>query len=236
MNREYHKWYSHALGRDMEFLVYGHAGAPLLVFPTSMGRFYQYEDFGMIQTFSQRIESGQYQVFCVDSVDEESWYNKGVPPSQRARRHSQYDQYVASEFVPYIRARNHESQLTTTGCSFGGYQCINFALRHPDQVTGSVSMGGGFDMDQFVDGFHDDDVYFNSPFQYLPNLCDPWYRDRIRHQRLVLATGEVDICRADNERLSGVMSAKGIPHHLDVWGDGTGHDWPWWKQMLLKYF
>jgi esterase/lipase superfamily enzyme len=219
----------------MEFLVYGHAGAPILVFPTSMGRCYQYEDFGMIATLSQRIDSGQYQVFCVDSVDEESWYNKGNP-SQRARRHSQYDHYVASEFVPYIRSRNQASHLIATGCSFGGYQCINFALRHPDQVSGAVSMGGGFDMEQFVDGYHDDDVYFNSPFQYIPNLSDGWYLARIRGQRLVLATGEVDICRADNERLSSVMSAKGIPHWLDVWGNGTGHDWPWWKQMLLKYF
>jgi esterase/lipase superfamily enzyme len=103
-------------------------------------------------------------------------------------------------------------------------------------VSGAVSMGGGFDMEQFVDGYHDDDVYFNSPFQYIPNLSDGWYLARIRGQRLVLATGEVDICRADNERLSSVMSAKGIPHWLDVWGNGTGHDWPWWKQMLLKYF
>jgi esterase/lipase superfamily enzyme len=236
MNREYHKWYSQALGRDMEFLIYGHAGAPLLVFPTSMGRFYQFEDFGMITTFSQRIESGQYQVFCVDSVDTESWYNKGVHPSQRARRHSQYDHYLASEFVPYIRSRNHASQLTATGCSFGGYHCMNFALRHPDQVSSAVSMGGGFDMDQFVDSYHDDDVYFNSPFQFIPNMSDPWYLDRIRGQRLVLATGEVDICLADNQRLSAVMTAKGIPHWLDVWGNGTGHDWPWWKQMLLKYF
>ena len=236
MNREYHKWHSGALGRDMEFLVYGHAGAPIVVFPTSMGRFYQFEDFGMIATFSQRIESGQYQVFCVDSVDTESWYNKAADPSYRARRHSEYDHYLASEFVPYIRSRSQSDQLNAIGCSFGGFHCINFALRHPDLVSAAVSMGGGFDMRQFVDGHHDHDVYLNSPLEYIPNLNDPWYLDRIRRQRLVLATGEVDICLKDNERLSAVMSAKDIPHWLDVWGDGTGHDWPWWKQMLLKFF
>ena len=48
MNREYHKWHSPALGRDMELLVFGHAGTPYLVFPTSMGRFFDYENRGMI--------------------------------------------------------------------------------------------------------------------------------------------------------------------------------------------
>ncbi len=32
MNREYHKWYSPSLGRDMELLLYGHGGTPMLVF------------------------------------------------------------------------------------------------------------------------------------------------------------------------------------------------------------
>src|SRR5579871_6863929 len=50
VNREYHRWYSPALNRDMELLVFGHGGAGVLVFPTSMGRFYQYEDFGMVDT------------------------------------------------------------------------------------------------------------------------------------------------------------------------------------------
>ena len=106
MNREYHKWHSSALGRDMEFLVYGHAGDPVLVFPTSMGRFYQYEDFGMVATFSQKIESGQYQVFCVDSVDEESLYCFDISPAQRIARHLEYERYVIEEVVPFSSARS----------------------------------------------------------------------------------------------------------------------------------
>jgi esterase/lipase superfamily enzyme len=54
--------------------------------------------------------------------------------------------------------------------------------------------------------------------------------------RIVLATGETDICLAENRRLSSIMSAKGIAHELDVWGDGAGHDWPWWEQMAVKFF
>ena len=44
---------------------------------------------------------------------------------------------------------------------------------------------------------------------------------------LVLATGETDICLNDNVRLAAILDGKQIPHWLDVWGNGTGHDWPW---------
>jgi esterase/lipase superfamily enzyme len=72
MNREYLKGYSRELGREMELLVFGHAGAPLLVFPTSMGKFFEYEDRGMIGVLAGKIDRGELQVFCPDAVDLES--------------------------------------------------------------------------------------------------------------------------------------------------------------------
>src|SRR3981081_4132238 len=80
MNREYNKQYSHELGRDMESLVFGHAGLPILVFPTSRGRYFEYEDAGMIRILAGKLEAGQIQIFCMDAVDEESLYNKSVHP------------------------------------------------------------------------------------------------------------------------------------------------------------
>jgi esterase/lipase superfamily enzyme len=236
MNREYHKWYSNALRRDMELLVFGHAGVPLLVFPTSMGRFFDYESRGMIQAVQHKYENGELQAFCVDSVDAESWYNKAVPPRERAHRHTEYERYLMEEALPFIRARNQSDQMVTTGCSFGGYHAVNLALRHPDAITGAVSMGGAFDIHQFLDGYYDDNCYYNCPPDFLPGLTDSWYLDRYRRQKLVLATGETDICLDENLRLGGIMSHKLIPHWLDVWGEGTGHDWQWWQQMAVKFF
>ncbi len=220
----------------MELLVFGHSGMPLMVFPTSMGRFFDYESRGMIDTIRDRYENGRIQAFCVDSVDAESWYNKSVPPADRAARHVQYDSYLVQEVIPLIRARNTSQQVAVTGCSFGGYHSVNFALRHPDLVNYCVSMGGAFDIHQFLNGYYDDNCYYNCPPDFLPNLNDPWYLDRYRQMRIVLATGETDICLEENRRLSGIMDAKGIPHWLDVWGDGTGHDWPWWQRMTAKFF
>lgn len=143
MNREYHKWYSRTLGRDMELLIFGHGGAPLLVFPTSMGRFFEFEDRGMIEANRWKYESGQLQAFCIDSVDKESWYNYGAHPGYRVWRHMQYERYVVEEVLPLIRHRNGNG-LTVTGASFGGYHAMNFALRHPDLISRCVCMSGAF--------------------------------------------------------------------------------------------
>jgi esterase/lipase superfamily enzyme len=237
MNREYHKWTSPQLGREMELLVFGHAGQPALVFPTSMGRFWDYEERQMIAALAPALEAGRLQAFCVDSVDAESWYNKGAHPAQRALRHNQYEAYLLAEVIPFIRSNNPAPRIAVTGCSFGGYHTINFALKHPQLVNHAVSMGGAFDIHQFVDSYYDDNCYFNCPPDYLPNLEDELYLHEFRNNtQLVLATGETDICLAENLRLSGIMRGKDIPHLLDVWGEGTGHDWPWWQNMARKFF
>lgn len=235
MNREYHRWYSPRLGRDMELLVHGHAGLPVLVFPSSCGRFFEFEEFGMVRTVADKLWAGHLQFFCVDSVDAESWYNRGVGPDWRIARHVQYESYVIEEVLPLIRAKNGAERLVATGCSFGGYHAANIALRHPDLFTGFLSMSGAFDLTSFLDGFNDLNCYFNLPLQYLPNLNDSWHLDRLRHNTCVLATGVHDQCWNDNELLARVLRDKGIPHRLDVWGDNAGHDWPWWQQMLSAY-
>ena len=236
MNREYHKWWSPRLGRDMEMLVFGHAGLPTLVFPTSQGRFFEFEDRGMVSRLWGKIESGGLQLFCLDSVDSESWYNKAVPPRCRVARHMQYEDYILNEVVPLIRQKNPRPDLAATGCSFGGYHAVNLALRRPDVVNACVSMSGAFDIQQFLDGYYDDDCYFNCPPHYLRNMHDAWHLDRYRQNKFVLATGEHDMCWNENERLAEIMREKHIPHRLDVWRDQTGHDWPWWLRMAEAYF
>lgn len=58
MKREYHKWYSPSLNREMELVVHGHAGARVLVFPTSQGRFFEFEDRGVMESFKHQIDQG----------------------------------------------------------------------------------------------------------------------------------------------------------------------------------
>lgn len=237
MNREHHKWFSPSLGREMELLVYGHAGLPVLTFPSSRGRFFDYENNGMIDAVRWKFENGELQAFCLDSVDGESWYNRHVHPRDRVRRHMQYESYVMNEAVPLVHAKNQNSRLALTGCSFGGYFAMNFALKYPWTFTDCVSMSGAFDVHQFLDGYFDENCYFNCPPDYLPQLTDHNRLERYRsNSRFVLGTSEWDPCLDENWTMARTMGNKSIPHWLDVWGAGVKHDWPDWRQMAVKYF
>jgi esterase/lipase superfamily enzyme len=236
MNREYHKGYSQELNREMDSLVFGHAGMPLVVFPTSMGKFFEYEDRQMIAALAPKLEAGSLQIFCPDAVDTESWYNKGVHPRVRLMRHLQYERYILNEFLPFLRWKNQHAGLAVTGCSFGGYHALNFSLKHPDLVTHCVSMSGAFDIHQFLDGYYDEDCYFNCPVDYLPKMTDDWFLSRYRKIQFVLGAGEWDICLGHNMNMSKIMNDKAIPHWFDVWGDHAEHDWPLWQRMAVKYF
>lgn len=235
MNREYHKWHSRRLGRTMELLVFGHAGMPALVFPTSAGRFFQFEDCGMVGALGARIEAGQLQLYCVDSVDRESWYNRQAPPRARIARHIQYEQYAIEEVLPLVSEKNPETRPMAVGCSFGGYHAVNIALRHPDLFRGFLSMSGAFDLAHFLDGVCDGECYFHLPTYYLPGLTDPWYLERFRHNRFVLATGWDDHCLEQNQALDRILNERGIAHEYYVWDTWNAHDWPTWQRMAQTY-
>src|SRR4051812_1806559 len=134
MNREFHRWYSPSLGKDMDLLVFGHAGARAVVFPTSMGRYYEWEDQGMMRALGEHLERGWLQLYCVDSVDEESWYAKWKRPHDRAIRHAQYDAYIRAEVLPLSRQLNQNPFMMTMGASFGAYHAVAFAMRYPNLV------------------------------------------------------------------------------------------------------
>jgi esterase/lipase superfamily enzyme len=190
----------------------------------------------MVGALEGPITQGRAHLVCVDSVDGESWYNYDAPPRTRVTRHMAFEHYIVDEVLPFVRRRKGAGRLAVTGCSFGGYHAVNLTLRHPDKVDACISLGGAFDIRQFIAGYYDDDCYFNNPVDYLPNLTDSWYLDLYRGKvSFVLATGEHDICLNDNVRLARTLEEKGVPRLLDVWGDGTGHDWPWWRRMIAKF-
>jgi esterase/lipase superfamily enzyme len=234
LKREYHRWHSPALGRDMELLVFGHAGARGLVFPTSMGRFYDWEDRGMIQTLADHLELGHLQLVCVDSVDGESWYARGRHPAERGRRHNQYDAYLLDEVLPFSAQLNPDPFLIVTGASFGAYHAVNFALRHPEAAGRVIGLSGLYDIGDWADGYSGDEIYHNNPCAYIAHENDPARLEALRRLDIILAIGQDDRNRPNNEQFSSVLWAKGIWHALRIW-DGWAHDWPYWHKMIRLY-
>ncbi len=230
VKEEYKRWYSPTLSKDFEMLVYGHYGTPVIVFPSTMGRFFESKDFKLIDSAAHLVEEGRVKLFCLDSVDKHSWYNKSVHPADRIRNHNVYDRFICGEIVNALRHEYGIQKVAVAGASFGGYHAVNFALKHPDMVSHVFSMSGSFDIRSFMDGYYGDDVYFNNPVDYLPGDNNP----ELWKLNIVLGFGEWDICKDANLRLSKILDDKGISHWLDEyrWAE---HDWPLWRQMFPKY-
>ncbi len=173
MEVQYFKRYSYNLNRDMEFKVYGHAGRPVLYIPCQDGRFFDFENFKMTDTWAPWIESGQVMVFSIDAMDKETWSNKGANPRWRAERHEQWMRYITDEMVPFMRdmvnLRNGWTGypgIMVFGCSLGATHAANLFYRRPDLFDRLLALSGIYTASYGFDGYMDDIVYNNSPVDY----------------------------------------------------------------------
>jgi esterase/lipase superfamily enzyme len=239
MDFETHGWWSPALRQEMQLRVYGRGGKPVVVFPSSGGSFYEYQDFGMVEAVRPFVEEGRISLVTLDSVDKQSWLNRDSHPADRARRHQEYDRYVVDEVTPFVRGHVRGAErFLATGCSMGGYHSANFLFRHPDVFDAVVALSGVFQLSEFIGGFVNDDVYFNTPLSYLPNLGDPWYLDRYRQAQIAICVGQgawEEPMIEDARKLQAILESKGVPAWFDYWGHDVNHDWPWWR-VQMPYF
>jgi esterase/lipase superfamily enzyme len=70
-----------------EMLVFGHAGVPVILFPTSQARYYEYKDFHLIAAARPLVDAGRVTLYCPDAIDGDSWYNHGIHPADRVKTH-----------------------------------------------------------------------------------------------------------------------------------------------------
>ena len=232
MNERYIKWYTPCLSREFEMLVFGEKhGLPLILFPTSGARYYENKDFGLVGALAWYIDNGRVTVYCPDAIDLQSFYNKSIHPAERMRTHNAFENVIVREVFDLARRECSAHRVAVCGASLGAYHAANIAFRHPDAVSHLISLSGSFDISSFFDGYHDDNIYFNSPYEYLPNTTDPW---KYNHMSIIIGTGEWDNTRHESYRLSEVLNSKGIKHWLDD-GKWRGHDWNYWQDMLPYY-
>jgi esterase/lipase superfamily enzyme len=238
MHQEHHRWYSSRVSKEMGIRVHGHYGAPIVVFPTSGGDEWEYERQGMVDALGAHLDGGKVKLFCVNSVNNESWYNKQAHPGHRSWLQAMYDAYIAQEVVPFVEShcRTPGIAITTTGASFGAYHAANTVLKHPDVFRRCLALSGVYGLRRFMDGHHDDNFYFNNPVDYVANLADGWYLHHLHRCDIRLATGHGPWeDSGPTYQLAAVLGARGIPHAVDDWGPDGGHDWPFWKHQMDVY-
>lgn len=240
MKRDYHRWHSPHLDREMEILVFGHAGAKVLVFPTRRARFHEYEDLRIVEALRPRIEAGQMQLWCVDSVDTESFYCAERPPTERVLRHEAYEKYLVQEVVPLMAASNDDPRTVSHGCSMGAYHAANLAFRHPHLFNKLAAFSGRYDptvaVERFrdlLDGHVDDTVVAHAPVRYLPSVDGPRL-DALKRMEIVLVVGREDPFVDSNRQLSEILRAKGVAHSLHEWEE-RAHRGRYWRRMAPEY-
>ena len=237
MHREINTWYSPALGKEMPIVTYGHHGFALLMVPTAAADYLEYERFELIDHIAPLINSGKVKVFSINSINTESWLNKQMEGSHKAIRQNQFNEYVFNEVIPFIKNKTSwETPIVVAGASFGALHSMNLFLKRPDLINGTISMSGVYDLTEYTDGYYDEQVYYNSPIHYIPNLNDHNVLEQIRAGKIIIATGQGDYEDPEaNRRFSGVLNTKSIPHELDLWGHDVKHDWTTWRKMLPHF-
>lgn len=239
VHKEVHWWYSPNLGKHMPISVYGTFGHPLLLFPTAAADFEEYERFYLIDAMSEHINSGRVKVFSINSINRDSWFNDHIPISEKAWRHACYDRYISQEVVPFIQnhCRTPGIRIAASGASFGAFHAANTVFKHPDQFDVLIAMSGFYNLRSYFEGYYDENCYFNNPADYLPNLNDNYYLEKLRRDvRIYILTGQGAYEAPEHSRrLSDLLNSKGIPHNLDLWGYDVPHDWPTWRSMVKVY-
>ncbi|GAB2831211.1 esterase family protein [Ferruginibacter profundus] len=238
MKRELASWFSPALQKEMPIVTYGDYGFALLLVPTAAADYLEYERFQLMDCLAPYINSGKVKVFSVNSINTESWMNKQMQGEHKAIRQNQFNEYIYNEVVPFIRnSTSWETPIITCGASFGALHSMNLFLKRPDLINGVIAMSGVYNLMEYTDGFYDDQVYFNSPMHYIPNLTDHYVLEQIRrspHVHILTGSGEYEAPDAAKE-FAGVLYNKGINYELDVWNHEWKHDWPTWRAMLPAY-
>lgn len=238
MHRSITSWHSPSLNKEMPLVTYGHYGFALLLIPTAGADYLEYERFQLIDALAPSINSGKMKVFSIDSINKESWLNRDMLGEHKGIRHNQFNHYVYNEVIPFIKnSTSAETPVYVSGASLGALHSMNLFLKRPDLINGTIAMSGVYNLMEYTDGFYDEQVYFNSPVHYMPNLSDPGILQQIRqspHIHILSGSGSHEAPGAAGE-MAQILAQKEIVCDLSIWGSEWGHDWPTWRAMLPRW-
>jgi esterase/lipase superfamily enzyme len=222
----------------MPIVSYGDYGFALLLVPTAAADYLEYERFQLMDILAPYINSGKLRVFSINSINNESWLNNEMLGEHKAIRHNQFNEYVYNEVVPFIKnATSFETPIITCGASFGALHSMNLFLKRPDLINGVIAMSGVYNLMDYTKDYFDEQVYYNSPMHFMPNLNDHGMLEEIRKSNHIhILTGSGDYEDPNSSRsFANVLYNKGITYELDIWGEEWKHDWPTWRAMLPHY-
>jgi esterase/lipase superfamily enzyme len=228
-----------ALGRRAHLWCFGDVGQPVIVFPSNAGVAHEWQQGGMVDALAPLFEAGRIKLYCPESNISQSFSGQG-PLGPRMERHHQYERFILESLVPFIRkdCNSPQARVLATGCSMGAMFSALFALKFPEVFRGALCLSGRYRGSRFVRGGYSEELYFNDPLAFVPNL-EGAALERVRqqtHLTLVVGRGPFEnSCLPETVELGTWLSRKGVPSHLAVWGNDSRHDYTWWRRQAAHY-
>lgn len=231
--------HSEVLGEDLDVIVYGTAGQPVMAFAPLGQRPESLEEVGLVDELSDYLDAGVIQLFSVSNVDGESWGSDGYAV-ERAARQEAYYQAVCEEIVPLVaEVSGSGARPLALGFDLGATHAAVFALRRPDLFQGCVCLSGVYDASRYFGDWMDATLYDNTLCAFLPNMpTDHPYIALYNQRQLLFCCGqegsEADSLRTTRE-IDAQLQRLGVEAWCDYWGGDVSHTWFWWKKQV-RYF
>lgn len=235
--KEKTSWRSPRLGEDVNVVRWGEVGTPILMFATAGGDAEEIERFRVIETLAPFLEAGRVKVYSCDSVAGRAMLAGEGTPAHRMRRLDLFQEFVGEELVPAIRrdCRSDLIGVIAAGSSIGAFNALAAICRYPEAFTHALCMSGTYDLRRFLKAEATGDFLRASPVHYVPGL-EGSRLERLRERFVVLASGRGRAEDIDESwRVAQVLGDRGIPNRVDDWGEEWHHDWPTWRNMLVRY-
>ncbi len=238
MQKEYYKWNSEFLNKEIEISSYGHFGTTILLFSSNTPNHKEIEENGFLDLIYPMIHSGRCRIFSVTNLQDECWLDDTKRSLLKSKRHFEFNKFIEEELVPQIYTEcGGPVPIITAGASYGGFIASNTFFRRPDLFIGTIALSATFNIEHYSKDYYDENCYFNSPVHYLPNLTDKyWVTHLLSRHHIYLASGSGENENPHNTSQFGdLLNSKGFRANVEIWGNEFGHNWESWSQML-KHF
>ena len=232
MMRTYKSWKSPSMGKEMELLIYGKEGTPVILFPSAHGSYKEWEDRNGFSILEEQINEGYNQFYCVESFADESFMNESVDPLIRIQRFSQYQAYIMDELLPFISDNNSNPFVIVSGVALGAYCALLMALKYPTNFHKVIGLCGYYDISVHMNDVIDDSIYYNNPVEFIPNLNDDKLLKFISSVDIRLLNYKNDPTKEATRKMSDILWLKFIEHEHYVWDNETEDLWTLVPNML----
>ncbi|ERL10648.1 alpha/beta hydrolase-fold protein [Olsenella profusa] len=224
--------------RDFDLVVYGSKGQPVIAFPEADASCVCWENNGMVAALADLIEAGTIQLFCVDSLDDESWHATGALDEYRRQNLADWFDFIEHELLAFVGTTSTSRRRPLlVGAGMGAMNVTVALLRKPAAYAGLLALSGTYDVRALVGDWAVPEWLAFSPVDLVANL-DPASDvvKALKDGQLAFVSGQEgsETGAWSQSLLEERMAALGIDATFELWGYDVSHDWCWWQEMCRQ--